>query len=150
MSILLPQHDLNRFVAVQDAPRFDSYSRALEEIREGRKQSHWIWYVFPQLRGLGHSFNADYYGLADLEEARRYLQHPILGERLREITRALLDHSDRTATAILGLIDARKVRSSMTLFDRLSPDDLFAQVLDTFYEGQRDPLTLQLLERTPR
>ncbi len=150
MSVLLSAYDLNRFIAIQDAPRYDSYSRALEEISAGRKQSHWIWYVFPQLRGLGHSFNADYYGLADLDEARRYLDHPILGERLREITRALLTHSDQTATAILGPIDALKVRSSMTLFDRLSPAELFAQVLDTFYDGQRDPLTLQLLEHTSR
>ena len=104
---------MERFLDAQEVV----YTTALAEIRAGRKSSHWIWYIFPQMRGLGHSYNSEYYGIESLEEAREYLHHEVLGERLREITGALLEHRNKSATDILGEIDAMKLRSSMTLFD---------------------------------
>lgn len=106
-------------------------------------------YIFPQLRGLGYSHNAHYYGISGREEARRYLQHPVLGGRLREISHALLQHKGMEAESILGGIDAMKVRSCMTLFDAISPNDVFAEVLNTFYAGSRCESTLALLANTP-
>ena len=97
---MIADNDITRFVEAQDG-EWSGYTDALAEIRNGRKTSHWIWYIFPQLRGLGHSFNANYYGLADRNEAEPYLAHPILGPRLREITSGLLDHKDKTAREIL-------------------------------------------------
>lgn len=129
--------DLERFVKAQDSS-WDGYSEALSEIKTGRKVGHWIWYIFPQLRGLGHSYNSKYYGIAGRLEAEEYLQHPILVERLREITKALLEHKGKNPQEILGGIDSLKVRSCMTLFDCISPNDIFAEVLDAFYGGQRD------------
>lgn len=126
-----------RFVAAQDSFS-DGFDVALREIAAGKKRSHWIWYIFPQLRGLGHSRRSCYYGLIGREEAEVYLSHPLLGKRLREITVALLHHTDKSAVQILGGIDALKVKSCMTLFDCISPDDIFAEVLDLFYGGQRD------------
>lgn len=140
--------DIERFVEAQNTP-YNSYPDALAEICNGRKYTHWVWYIFPQLRGLGYSHNAHFYGISGREEARRYLQHPVLGERLREISRALLQHKDLEAEAILGGIDAMKVRSCMTLFDAISPGDVFADVLDTFYAGSRCESTLSLLANTP-
>ncbi len=134
---MIADYDITRFVEAQDG-EWSGYADALAEIRNGRKTSHWIWYIFPQLRGLGRSFNANYYGLADRNEAEAYLAHPILGPRLREITSVLLDHKDKTAREILGGIDAMKVRSCMTLFDCISPNDIFAEVLSQFYDGKRD------------
>lgn len=99
--------NLQRFL---DAQSYD-YERALQEIKDGLKQSHWIWFIFPQLKGFGHSYNSDYYGLDGIEEARAYYDHPVLRERLIEITTALLEHSDKPAVAILSPIDARKVKS---------------------------------------
>lgn len=131
--------NLGRFLDAQEG----DYPTALAEIRAGRKSSHWIWYIFPQMRGLGHSYNSEYYGIESLEEAREYLHHEVLGERLREITCALLEHRDKSATDILGEIDAMKLRSSMTLFDMASPNDIFAEVLDVFYEGNRCKHTLR-------
>ncbi|MBD5195784.1 MAG: DUF1810 domain-containing protein [Bacteroidales bacterium] len=130
--------DLNRFIEGQST-RYGDYETAYEEISKGRKVSHWIWYVFPQLKGLGHSRRSIYYGIADRKEAEAYLRHPVLGERLREITNALLRHEGRDPEAIFGSIDANKVRSCMTLFDCISPNDIFGDVLDIFYEGKRDP-----------
>lgn len=125
--------DIERFV---DAQKYD-YDTALQEIKNGRKNSHWIWYIFPQVIGLGHSYNSNYYGIASTEEAREYLSHPILGERLREITKELLLHRDKlSAVEILGNIDVRKVCSCMTLFDHISPDDIFLDVLKSFYKGR--------------
>jgi uncharacterized protein (DUF1810 family) len=136
---------LSRFLEAQEA----SYSTALEEIRSGRKRSHWIWYVFPQLAGLGRSAMSDRYGLSGLAEARRYLEHPVLGARLREITRALVVHGDLDAESILGALDAAKVRSCLTLFSRADPGEpLFATALDRLYAGRPDPMTLERL-RTP-
>ena len=134
--------NLQRFL---DGQRLD-YDVALEEMRAGEKRSHWIWYVFPQMKGLGHSPNAQFYGIVDLEEARAYLAHPVLGARLREITQEVLRHADRDIFSIMGWeIDARKFKSSMTLFDAVSPDDIFAQALDVFFAGRRDRRTLAAL-----
>lgn len=134
---MITDNDIARFVEAQDS-EWSGYADALAEIRNGRKTSHWMWYIFPQLRGLGRSFNANYYGLADRNEAEAYLAHPVLGPRLREITSALLNHKDKSAREILGGIDALKVKSCMTLFDCISPNDIFAEVLSQFYDGKRD------------
>lgn len=123
----------------------NSYPDALAEIRLGRKRTHWVWYIFPQLRGLGYSHNAHFYGISGRDEALRYLQHPVLGARLREISRALLQHCGSAAVEILGSIDALKVCSSMTLFDAISPNDVFAEVLSSFYGDSRCERTLSLL-----
>lgn len=122
------------------------YECALNEIRNGKKKSHWIWYVFPQLKGLGYSPNAQYYGISGTEEARAFLEHPVLETRLREITEALLACENKTADEILSPVDATKVRSCMTLFDLESPDDIFQKVLEKYYDGQRDPLTLKMTD----
>ncbi len=135
----VPEATLDRFIQAQNL----TYETALAEIRNGRKLSHWIWYIFPQLRGLGYSANANYYGIADAEEAKAYLSHPILGTRLREITSALISHKDKLAAEILTM-DAIKVRSCMTLFDIVSPNDVFAQVLDRFYGGARCEFTMRI------
>lgn len=129
--------DISRFLEAQENS-YSGYEAALEEIRSGRKESHWIWYIFPQLKGLGHSRMANFYGISGRQEAEDYLRHPVLGERLREITRALLEHEGENPKRILGNIDAMKVKSCMTLFDCIQPDDVFARVLDAFYEGKRD------------
>ena len=111
----------------------------------GKKMNHWIWYIFPQIKGLGHSPNAQFYGIRDLDEARAYLAHPIFGKRLKEITAAVLAHKGKDIYEIMGSsIDALKFRSSMTLFDLVSPDDIWAQPLDAFYSGSRDDRTLDL------
>lgn len=136
--------DLNRFVEAQKLP-YGSFEQALREIQGGRKCSHWVWYIFPQLRGLGGSYNANFYGIADREEAAQYLRHPVLGARLREITHALLQHRGSQPDAILGGIDALKVCSCMTLFDAISPNDLFAEVLAVFYGNKRCERTQAML-----
>ena len=132
---------LERFVKAQE----QMYAIALQEIEQGQKWSHWIWYIFPQLAILGHSHNAKYYGLSGYDEAEAYLNHPVLGCRLREITQALLQHKELTAEEILGGIDAMKVKSSMTLFAEVSPDDIFDEVLKVFYNGSYDKMTLDLM-----
>lgn len=129
--------DISRFLDAQDS-KWNGYSVALREILAGKKISHWIWFIFPQLRGLGRSHMAQYYDIVDRREAEDYLNHPVLGARLREITEALLNHSDKSAIAILGGIDALKVKSCMTLFDCISPNDIFEKVLNQFYNGERD------------
>lgn len=139
-------HDLRRFIKAQSLP-YSGYSTALEEIKAGRKRSHWIWYIFPQLKGLGHSYNAEYYGIAEREEAEAYLADATLGLRLREISLALLAVNGKSASEILGGIDAMKVKSSMTLFDAISPGDVFAAVIDKCFDGKRDGLTLKMLDR---
>lgn len=132
---------MNRFIEAQE--RY--YKIALNEVQSGKKLTHWIWYIFPQMRGLGHSYYAHLYGIKNIEEAREYLQDKILGERLREITNALLEHYDKTADDIFGDLDAMKVKSCMTLFDAISPNDIFDKVLDRFYEGKRCKLTIRVL-----
>lgn len=122
------------------------YAGALEELRAGLKRSHWIWFVFPQLRGLGRSAAADTYGIADLAEARAYLADPVLGRRLREATQAMLSHRSLTAGDVLGELDALKLRSCLTLFVRADPDaPVFAAALERFFGGEPDPRTLELL-----
>lgn len=134
--------DLARFV---EAQRRD-YQQALDELRAGAKRSHWIWYVFPQLRGLGRSEMAEHYGISGLDEARAYLAHPLLGKRLEDCARALLSHRGRPVRQIMGSPDDLKLRSSMTLFQAAAPQQpLFAEVLQAFYEGEQDAATLQRL-----
>jgi uncharacterized protein (DUF1810 family) len=134
-------YNLARFVEAQDNSAI--YARALGELREGEKRSHWIWFVFPQIAGLGGSPMSQAYAIRSLEEARAYLAHPILGPRLRESCEALLAADPSlTAGRILGGIDAVKVRSSMTLFAAADPSaPLFREVLDRFYAGEVDPET---------
>ena len=139
--------DINRFIEAQEMPYFCGYKQALEEIKNGKKINHWIWYIFPQLRCLGRSSRAHFYGIADRSEAERYLNHQILGSRIREITEALLAHRDKTALEIFGEIDAIKVRSCMTMFDYLSPCDIFCEVLDSFYKSERCELTLKVMQQ---
>lgn len=133
--------DIERFVDAQDTPYAD-YQQALSEIQKGRKISHWIWYIFPQLRGLGRSRRSYYYGIADRQEAEAYLNHPILDPRLREISEELLAHTNRSANWIFGDIDAAKVKSCMTLFDSISPNDIFSDVLNSFYNAERNKQSL--------
>ena len=131
-------HDLDRFVQAQAA----TYDAALAELRAGRKTGHWMWFVFPQVEGLGRSPTAQHYAISGLDEARAYLAHPVLGPRLRESAEALLGVPDRSAEEILGGIDALKLRSSMTLFARAAPDEaVFRAVLERFYGGEADPET---------
>lgn len=133
---------LDRFL---EAQRGD-YAAALAEVRRGRKTSHWMWYIFPQIAGLGQSSTARYYSIRDLEEAREYYAHPVLGQRLREITSVLLALRGSDPVAMFGGIDSMKLKSSMTLFTAVAPDDpLFRQVLDKYYGGEQDSLTLRLL-----
>jgi uncharacterized protein (DUF1810 family) len=135
-----PTPDLQRYVEAQD--RDGTYARALDELRAGRKTSHWMWFVFPQLAGLGQSAMSRAYAIGSLEEAAAYLAHPVLGERLRECCRALLALGSDSAERVLGGIDAVKLRSSMTLFARADPGDpLFRAVLDRYYGGETDPRT---------
>ncbi len=138
--------DINRFVKAQEET-YSGYAQALNEIKVGRKTSHWIWYIFPQLRGLGRSGMADLYGIADREEAEQYLNHDVLGARIREITEALLEHKGKSALDILGHIDAIKVRSCMTMFDCISPNDIFAEVLSSFYEDERCIRTIRRMQK---
>ena len=136
--------NLNRFLGAQES----FYADALKEIKRGYKESHWIWFIFPQMRGLGRSPMAENYGIKSIEEARAYLENPILKKRLIEISSALLKHKGKsTAYEILGTLDAMKVRSSMTLFDLVMPNAIFAEVLDAFYNGERDVMTLELLKQ---
>ena len=133
---------LDRFL---DAQRGD-YAAALAEVRRGRKTSHWMWYIFPQIAGLGQSSTARYYSIRDLEEAREYYAHPVLGQRLREISGALLELRGSDPVAVFGGIDSMKLKSSMTLFALAAPDDpIFQQVLDKYYGGEQDALTLRIL-----
>lgn len=142
MTVDADPHDLHRFVAAQQRV----YATVCAELRAGAKRTHWIWFIFPQLRGLGRSSTAHRYGVASLDEARAYLRHPVLGPRLQECADLLLTHQERSATAILGHPDDMKVRSSMTLFGRAGDDEVFRAVLDAFYGGQEDPATVALLQ----
>jgi uncharacterized protein (DUF1810 family) len=140
-----PQMDrfnLNRFIDAQAS----DYAQALAELRDGRKQSHWMWFVFPQLAGLGRSPMARFYAICSLDEARSYLAHPLLGPRLAQCTAAALAHADDGADAIFGSIDAMKFRSSMTLFEAAAKKPgTFRAALDSFFGGLRDSATLDLL-----
>lgn len=134
---------MERFLKAQEK----QYTQALSEIRNGRKYSHWIWHIFPQLAELGRSSTAKYYGIKDLDEARKYISHPLLRERLTEMSQALLENDD-TAVEILGYTDAMKVKSCMTLFHEADPSiEIFVKVIDKFYGGQYDRLTLDIIKR---
>lgn len=132
------EFDLDRFVTAQA----DTYEAALAEIRRGAKRGHWMWYIFPQIAGLGSSDMARHYAIASLDEARAYLAHPLLGSRLRECVGALQDLTGTTATAVFGGIDAAKLRSSLTLFAEAGGGPLFAAALDRWFDGEADPATL--------
>jgi uncharacterized protein (DUF1810 family) len=135
-------YDLARFVAAQDAG--GTYDRAVAELRAGRKATHWMWFVFPQIAGLGYSPAARAYAISSLDEARAYLAHPVLGPRLVECAAILTGVPERTAEQILGEVDAMKLCSSMTLFMRAAPGEpAFRQVLDQYFGGVPDPATEQ-------
>ncbi|CAN5317503.1 DUF1810 domain-containing protein [soil metagenome] len=136
--------DVERFVLAQDDGQ--TFARALAEIEAGRKSSHWMWFIFPQVEGLGRSTIARAYALSGLEEAREYLAHPVLGPRLRQCCAAILALEHSSAEDVFGSVDAMKLRSSMTLFDRAAPDEpLFGEVLESFFGGVGDAATHELL-----
>lgn len=125
------------------------YLKALAEVRNGKKESHWMWFVFPQIKGLGFSETAKFYGIADLEEAEAYLAHPVLGKHLIEISEALLKIEDKTATEIFGTPDDMKLRSCMTLFSKVpGTDEIFEKVLNKYFSGSQDDYTEELLQKT--
>jgi uncharacterized protein (DUF1810 family) len=135
-------NDLTRFLDAQNK----LYLTAFSELKKGKKQTHWMWFIFPQIKGLGKSSIADYYAIADINEARAYLQHPILARHLIEISKQLLASAkNKSAETILGDLDARKLRSCLTLFSQVeNADPIFKELLDRFFSGQLDPLTLSL------
>jgi uncharacterized protein (DUF1810 family) len=138
--------DLGRFLSAQDG----IYENAVRELRSGQKRSHWMWYVFPQINGLGTSVTAKHYAIKSLEEARKYLEHPILAARLLECTKSVNLLQGRTAFQIFGSPDDRKFCSSMTLFEVVAgPDSEFSLALDKYCSGRRDPATLKLLQLSP-
>ena len=134
-------YDLDRFVQAQAA----SYPQALAELRAGQKRSHWMWYVFPQIEGLGQSAMSRRYSIKSADEARAYLDHPVLGARLRECFAAVNNIAGRSAHEIFGSPDDMKLRSSATLFAAVSDDDVFAQVLEKYFHGETDPETVTRL-----
>ena len=130
--------DLQRFVDAQS----QTYDQALAELRAGEKRTHWMWFVFPQIAGLGRSGMAQRYAVTGLAEARAYLAHPVLGPRLRECAAALTGLAERDPVAVFGPVDAQKLRSSMTLFARAAPDEpVFTRVLDRYFGGEQDEAT---------
>jgi uncharacterized protein (DUF1810 family) len=133
-------YDLERFVNAQDAD--GTYDRAVDELRRGRKTSHWMWFVFPQIAGLGRSDMSRRFAISSLDEAKAYLEHPVLGPRLRECAGLVAQAQDQSAEQIFGGIDAQKLHSSMTLFLRAAPNEsLFKQVLDRYFGGRVDSAT---------
>ena len=138
------KYSLSRYVDAQS----NVYNSALDELKRGNKTGHWMWFVFPQIRGLGSSPTSEYYGIQDCEEAKKYLSDPVLGKRLIECANALLSISGITAEKIFGYPDVLKLKSSMTLFDTISDgNSVFLQVLEKYYQGQRDDKTLKLLDQ---
>jgi uncharacterized protein (DUF1810 family) len=135
-------YDLERFVSAQDK----IYQIALSEMQEGHKVSHWMWYIFPQLKGLGFSSTAKYYGIYGAEEAKAYLEHPLLGTRLREITKTLLNVVSNDAEEVMGYPDDLKLQSCMTLFAQVSNEKIFMDVLNKFFAGKMDEKTLKFLK----
>lgn len=135
-------YEISRFLKAHQS----DYQCALSEIKNGKKVSHWIWYIFPQLKGLGRSSMSEYFGIKDLDEARAYLADPILGEHLIEICNALLSLDTNDITEVMGRPDDKKLRSSMTLFDAATESsDVFQRVLDKYYYGKKDYRTLRML-----
>jgi len=146
----MTETDLIRFINAQA----QVYARVIEELTEGRKRTHWMWFVFPQPTGLGHSAMAQRYAIRDLEQAKRYLADPILGTRLRDNVRRMIGHKGKTALDILGSPDDLKFRSCLTLFTEAASDGsdrmLFKEALNQFYNGTPDPRTLELLHSKPK
>lgn len=143
----LRPYDLSRFVDAQS----HAYDRALGEIRRGHKTSHWMWFIFPQFAGLGVSEMSRRYAINSLDEARAYLAHPVLGRRYRDCVAALQDLARTSATIVFGDVDAAKLRSSLTLFERAAPNErLFAAAIERWFDGQEDERTLELLQPSPR
>lgn len=143
---ILDSHDpfnLARFVSAQEGV----YDSVLAELNNGRKRSHWMWYIFPQLKGLGKSTTSKYYAIKNREEALAYLNHPILGSRLIECANTVLAMKGRTASEIFGYPDDLKLKSSMTLFSSVASNPVFVRLLDKYFQGERDDRTLQLLEQ---
>ena len=137
-------NSLERFVEAQAK----TYEIALNEIKNGKKRTHWMWFIFPQLRGLGTSNMAHIYGISGLDEAKAYLEHPVLSERLYELCNELLKHKDKTAFEIFGSIDGMKLKSSMTLFSLVSKNhSIFDEVLECFFNGKKDEITVNLINR---
>ncbi len=137
------EHNLQRFITAQEA----DYPIALAEIKRGKKQSHWMWYIFPQIQGLGYSETSRFYAIKDIPEAEAYLKHPVLGKRLSEICETLLLLTTNNATAIFGNPDDLKLKSSMTLFALVNnAPPVFQKVLDKFFRGTKDPKTLHIIE----
>lgn len=137
------KNDLERFLKAQDK----DYEQALKEIKKGRKTSHWIWYIFPQIAGLGFSSTSKYYSIKDKNEAIEYLKNNTLKNRLIEICEALLSLESDDATYVMGYPDDLKLKSSMTLFGEVSDIDVFKKVLDKFYNGEKDEMTILLLNK---
>jgi uncharacterized protein (DUF1810 family) len=141
----MDEFDLNRFVAAQEG----TYEQALSELRKGRKTSHWMWFIFPQLHGLGSSAAAQLYAIASIEEARHFLSHPLLGPRLKQSVAALQDLVGMTAEEVFGPIDAKKLQSCLTLFSEAAPREaIFAAALDRWFRGMKDERTLERLACT--
>lgn len=132
---------LERFLSAQER----DYEIAISEIRSGRKRSHWMWYIFPQIQGLGYSSMAQFYAIKDREEAVAYLKHPVLGKRLVEISEALLNLRENDARKVMGYPDDLKLKSSMTLFYVISDKEVFRAVLDKFFDGESDKKTLDII-----
>ena len=138
------EKDLSRFIKAQE----NSYEEALSEIKSGRKKGHWMWFIFPQFKGLGFSEKSKYYSIKDLDEAKRYLSHPILGERLKSITKELLALNENNPNKVFGSPDDLKLKSSMTLFAAIdaSQENIFNAALDKLFNGQTDHNTLTLIK----
>ena len=136
------KYNLSRFLLAQER----AYTIAFRELQDGRKRSHWMWYVFPQLKYLGRSDNSKFYGISGIDEASAYLAHPVLGQRLREVSLSILNLPTDNAAEVFGGIDSRKLKSSMTLFDMVSPNDVFSKVLEKFFAGKRDNNTTNILK----
>ena len=135
---------LSRFIEAQDKV----YDRVLAELKSGRKRTHWMWFVFPQIEGLGHSSTTRYYSIKSREEARQYLDHPLLGKRLRECCESILALESLSVSRIFGYPDDLKLKSSMTLFARVAePQSVFSRVLEKYFQGARDERTIELLDR---
>lgn len=137
------EYNLNRFVEAQS----NIYGQVVEELRQGRKTSHWMWYIFPQIKGLGHSATAMYYAISSLDEATQYLNHPVLSNRLIECCRILLGLENKTAEDIFGSVDAMKLKSCMTLFSLVSNNLVFNRVLNKYYKGIKDSATLKIVSQ---
>ncbi len=140
-----PSYNLERFIEAQE----EDYAIALREVKQGKKVNHWMWYIFPQLAGLGNSSTSKYFAIANAEEAKLYLNHPVLGKRLTEICKALLRIPHNSAHSIFGTPDDLKLLSSMTLFEAIDGPhkDVFKRVIDKYYNGRLDNMTLQLLKQ---